>query len=58
MKQTNGSLDNTNNNNGESRRQFTIRIQKLMMSNEDELITVGVIIGFAAGVAAMIMITN
>ena len=28
------------------------------MSNEDELITVGVIIGFAAGVAAMIMITN
>ena len=29
-----------------------------MMSNEDELITVGVIIGFAAGVVAMIMITN
>jgi len=29
-----------------------------MMSNEDQLITVGFIVGFAAGVAAMIMITN
>ena len=29
-----------------------------MMSNEDQLITVGFIVGFAAGVVAMIMITN
>ena len=29
-----------------------------MMSNEDQLITVGFIVGFAAGVAVMIMITN
>jgi hypothetical protein len=29
-----------------------------MMSNEDQLITVGFIVGFAAGVAVMILITN
>ena len=29
-----------------------------MMSNEDQLITVGFIVGFAAGVVVMIMITN
>jgi len=31
---------------------------KVMMSNEDQLITVGFIVGFAAGVVAMILITN
>jgi hypothetical protein len=29
-----------------------------MMSNEDQLITVGFIVGFAAGVAVMMLITN
>jgi hypothetical protein len=29
-----------------------------MMNNEEQLIVVGFIMGFAAGVAAMIMITN
>ena len=29
-----------------------------MMSNEDQLITVGFIVGFAAGVVAMIITTN
>jgi len=29
-----------------------------MMSNEDQLIAVGFIVGFAAGVAIMIIITN
>ena len=29
-----------------------------MMSNEDQLITVGFMVGFAAGVAIMIIITN
>ena len=49
-------MDNTSNNN--SNDGLSLIKRYYMMSNEDQLITVGFIVGFAAGVAIMIMITN
>jgi len=49
-------VDNTNNNN--SNDGLSLIKRYYMMSHEDQLITVGFIVGFTVGVVIMIMITN
>ena len=50
-------LDNISTNNNNAFQAFNRRIT-IMMSNEDQLMIVGFMIGFAAGVVVMIIITN